>query len=367
MKKARQIALSYGSLRKAIAGELMAGAERVRRAYREELVRTTWNIGKILNRAAGPEDGPNTGYTALIARLALDLERDVGFFYDAAKFHRLYPGKVPLELSISHYLLLIRVKDPRRRLALEKKAIKEGINGKDFRMYTKLPYELTHPKPGFERETWFQNGGKKAVLAVDRGRLYHYQTTTAPRNGRVLVDLGFGIERDVRTHAGKTSSAGLILCTMKKHPGNPDGESYNTKISLFDKKRLYTYAATLVRVIDGDTIIARVDLGFRTHKTETFRLRGIDAPEITCALGQKAKAEVEARLKPCACLAIKTYKQEKFGRFLADVFYKKEVGEDRERVLNEGAFLNQELLDEGLAVPYDGEAKDDEPDVECRM
>ena len=39
MKKARQIALSYGSLRKAIAGELMAGAERVRRAYREELER----------------------------------------------------------------------------------------------------------------------------------------------------------------------------------------------------------------------------------------------------------------------------------------------------------------------------------------
>ncbi len=107
-----------------------------------------------------------------------------------------------------------------------------------------------------------------------------------------------------------------------------------------------------MRVIDGDTIIARIDLGFRTHKTETFRLRGIDAPEVTCALGQKAKAWVTARLKPCAYLVIKSYKQEKFGRYLADVFYKKEAGEDRERILKEGAFLNQQLLDEGLATPY---------------
>jgi endonuclease YncB( thermonuclease family) len=57
------------------------------------------------------------------------------------------------------------------------------------------------------------------------------------------------------------------------------------------------------------------------------------------------------RLNPCACLVIKTYKQEKYGRFLADVFYQKGAT-DRERILREGIFLNQELLDEGLAVPY---------------
>jgi endonuclease YncB( thermonuclease family) len=129
-------------------------------------------------------------------------------------------------------------------------------------------------------------------------------------------------------------------------------EDYSTRIAAPEKKRLYTYAATLRRVIDGDTILARVDLGFRTWILQTFRLRGIDAPEVTCALGQKSKAEVRSRLEPCTCLVIKSYKQEKYGRFLADVFYSKGAGDDRERILREGAFLNQELLDEGLAAPY---------------
>lgn len=137
-----------------------------------------------------------------------------------------------------------------------------------------------------------------------------------------------------------------------KTQDDQDSEQYDTRLALFDKTRLYTYAATLVRVIDGDTIIARVDLGFRTHKTETFRLRGIDAPKVTCALGQKAKAWVTSRLKSCVCLVIKSYKQEKFGRYLADVFYQSAAGEDRERILKEGAFLNQQLLDEELATLY---------------
>ena len=43
---------------------------------------------------------------------------------------------------------------------------------------------------------------------------------------------------------------------------------------------LYTYEAFLERVVDGDTIIVRIDLGFDVLKRERIRLRGIDAPEI---------------------------------------------------------------------------------------
>lgn len=43
---------------------------------------------------------------------------------------------------------------------------------------------------------------------------------------------------------------------------------------------LYTYKATIVRVIDGDTVVANIDLGFRTWlHDERLRLYGIDAPE----------------------------------------------------------------------------------------
>ncbi len=361
MSRLEKPAKQYLRLRKAIADELMSGAERVRRSFKKEVVRTSWNVGKILRGTLGLEDQPSAENAALILHLSKDFGRPDSFFYDAAKFHRLYPAKPPLALSMSHYSLLIRLEDPQKRLALEKQAIAEGINAKDFRMYTRLD-------PGQVATT-----GNSVTLSVERGRLYHYRASNAPVDGRMLVDIGFGIARDVRWNKAKSFHSGLIVRAIR------EGEDYSAKISPFDKNRLYTYAATLVRVIDGDTLIARVDLGFRTWKTETFRLRGIDAPELTCALGQKTKAEVKSRLEPCACLVIKTYKQEKFGRYLADVFYRKgtapgfnfpstkgsqdgpnfssvklnSIGtDDREQILTEGAFLNQELLDEGLAVPY---------------
>lgn len=326
--------LQFSRLRKAIANELLSGAERVRRTYREEVVRSTWNIGKILRQSLGFGNRPSPENAALIARLSKDFHRPDSFYYDAAKFNRLYPSRPLRALSLSHYSLLIRITDSRKRLALEKKALNEDISAKDLRMYTRLV-------PGL-----VSVGEKGAVLAVERGRLYHYRATNAPVDGTVMIDIGFGIEREIRCDQGGGFYSGLIIRAAR------DKENYSAKISPFDKSRLYTYAATLKRVIDGDTILARVDLGFRTWIIQAFRLRGIDAPEMTCALGQKAKAEVKFRLTLGASLVIKSYKQEKYGRFLADVFYKKGT-EDREQILRMGAFLNQELLDKGLAVLYD--------------
>jgi endonuclease YncB( thermonuclease family) len=333
MPKQLAVSTEYLRLKKDIADELLSGAERVRKSFREELVRTTWNIGKILRGSLGLEAQPSAGNAMLIARLSRDLGRPDSFFYDAAKFHRLYPSRPPLALSWSHYSLLIRLDDPRRRLALEKRALTEDISVKDLQMYTRLDL-------GQASIT-----GKAAALSVERGQLYHYRAAHAPADGRVLIDIGFGIERDVRCHSERSFHSGLIVRAERKN------EDYSAVISPFDKARLYTYAAELERVIDGDTLVARVDLGFRTWITQTFRLRGIDAPELTCALGRKAKNAVKERLVPCACLAIKTYKQEKYGRFLADVFYRWGTW-DREQILRDGIFLNQELLDEGLAVPY---------------
>lgn len=41
-----------------------------------------------------------------------------------------------------------------------------------------------------------------------------------------------------------------------------------------------SYLAEVVRVIDGDTVHLRVDLGLRVWKEVYLRLEGIDAPEI---------------------------------------------------------------------------------------
>lgn len=57
------------------------------------------------------------------------------------------------------------------------------------------------------------------------------------------------------------------------------------------------HAATLVRVIDGDTLVCNVALGFRLIRVnEHVRLAGIDAPERNTTGGVKAKTHLEELL-----------------------------------------------------------------------
>lgn len=121
---------------------------------------------------------------------------------------------------------------------------------------------------------------------------------------------------------------------------------------------MYEYAATVVRVIDGDTLIADVDLGFHVSVRETFRLTGIDTPEIhgvkkdseEYRRGMEAKKFVEKLLELTeGRVMLRTQKdaQGKYGRWLAEVL---------PVLINGGvhpwtaASLNESLVKEGLAV-----------------
>ena len=42
---------------------------------------------------------------------------------------------------------------------------------------------------------------------------------------------------------------------------------------------MFTYSANLIKIIDGDTIDAEIDLGFSTFVKKRIRFLGIDAPE----------------------------------------------------------------------------------------
>jgi endonuclease YncB( thermonuclease family) len=52
----------------------------------------------------------------------------------------------------------------------------------------------------------------------------------------------------------------------------------------------YKYHATAERIIDGDTFLARVDLGFYIFTTIHVRIRGMNAPEMTGASRQAGAA-----------------------------------------------------------------------------
>ena len=87
---------------------------------------------------------------------------------------------------------------------------------------------------------------------------------------------------------------------------------------------LYTYKVNQVlRVIDGDTIVVNIDLGFNLSLTETIRIKGIDAPE-TRTIDYKEKVRGIASKAFAATwfqgkqLLIKTTKDDKYGRMLGD-------------------------------------------------
>lgn len=110
---------------------------------------------------------------------------------------------------------------------------------------------------------------------------------------------------------------------------------------------MYTYMATVVRWVDGDTVYLKVDLGFRMTMETDFRLTGIDTPERGQVGYQLAKDFVNEYAPVGTRVAIQTDKDpDKYGRWLAAVSLPGQAGT-----------LNTELLNAGLAVMYYGGKK----------
>jgi len=87
-----------------------------------------------------------------------------------------------------------------------------------------------------------------------------------------------------------------------------------------DTVTMYEYRATVIRVVDGDTIDLAVDLGFRVTFTDRVRLVGVDAPEIrapTFDAGRAARTWLDNLIlgRP---VTIESHKPatDKYGRWL---------------------------------------------------
>lgn len=75
----------------------------------------------------------------------------------------------------------------------------------------------------------------------------------------------------------------------------------------------YVYNATVTRVIDGDTIEADIDFGFRRHDVRTpVRILGINARELSDDGGPEARDNLAALLHPGAPVVLHTVKPDKY-------------------------------------------------------
>jgi micrococcal nuclease len=124
----------------------------------------------------------------------------------------------------------------------------------------------------------------------------------------------------------------------------------------------YEYNATVTEVVDGDTIVIDLDLGFDIKFTnQKVRLLGIDTPEsrtsdkVEKVFGLASKDFVKKFVAVCKNhVIIRTHisegtddsGREKFGRLLAEI-----INPDTKEVLND------QLISKNYAVKYMGENK----------
>jgi len=114
---------------------------------------------------------------------------------------------------------------------------------------------------------------------------------------------------------------------------------------------LYNYKAKIIDIYDLDSCTGFIDVGFDIHYKEKMRLNGIDGPELRTKnikekeLGYKARDYVRDLILG-ETVEIKTTKEDKYGRYLVDIY------------LPDGTHLNKHLIDIGYAKEYHGGKKE---------
>jgi len=111
----------------------------------------------------------------------------------------------------------------------------------------------------------------------------------------------------------------------------------------------------ILKVVDGDTIDASIDLGFDISLEKRIRLAAVDTPESRTAdanekkYGLQSKEWLKHKIENAKNILIKTElpdSTEKYGRIIGHLF-----------INDQETSLNNQMINEGYAWTYDGGTK----------
>lgn len=112
---------------------------------------------------------------------------------------------------------------------------------------------------------------------------------------------------------------------------------------------------SIKKIIDGDTFDCILDLGFDVLLEARVRMAGIDTPEsrtrdkVEKKFGLASKTYLKDKMNKAENIIVRTEldnEKGKFGRVLGTVYL-------------DGVNINQQMINEGYAVAYHGQSKDD--------
>lgn len=325
----------YNSLLRKVKETLIEGQKRIE----SERVRTYWETGRIIHGHILKHSDRAEYGTQVIQKVSKDLDIEYSLLNRCVQFAKKYQ-RLPIlargrEFSWSHYRHLITVGDNKKRALLEDAASRNDWTAQE------LAQRIKSQQPGSRVQPVKKSLDSQTLLNPLRGELYTYRMVTRPVLGGgeasgLFVDLGFGFFREVENRWAE----GDIVRSR------PAADAYKFSKIEATAKELFTYAAFVEKVVDGDTLKVRLDLGFESWTRQVLRLRGIDCPEMDTKAGQEAKAFVQSRLKEAQQIIVRSSRSDKYDRYLADVF----IPAGKEPDAGTDFFLNNVLLEQGHAL-----------------
>ena len=352
---------TYTALRSEVRAAINAGKIRAQDAVERERVRTSWEVGKLIiehifkntvserisksSRAVVGEQAPtkdraNYG-VKVIERLSTDLAISNTELKYMVQFARTYAISPPADqLTWGHYRELLAINDETKRKSIAGEASKNKWTRDALRREIK---KLNLKQISLETD--------EPSVPI-KGKLDTYRVVIAEAGewkGQPVIDLGFS---NYHRPIGKFSFKQGDIVSVKRNQtsviAKPDKAEAISVLKEATESDLFTYRASLLEFVDGDTIWLFVDLGFGFSSKQRVRLRAVNAPEINSRDGQAAKKFIERELKRVSSAAgnsliITTTKDrhDQWDRYLVDVFYSKKGKEYR---------LDNELIKRSLAV-----------------
>lgn len=290
-------------------------------------------IGRILNHAEKNATIAEQARGSWMKAISLQLQKHLkkGFsernlFY-AQKFYEVY-GKAELDhrLSWSHYRKLAYVSDEKLRDKLFKAAIKEGWSEEN------LSFKI--------KEIGNQRKSPTLKWRRPEGLLWHYKIKeTLVNHESCLLDLGFYCYYEIpKSQGGNQYKTGGILKIQKQ------GRGWSLeKTKLPKSSDLYFYFGEIERVIDGDTILVKFQLGFNLISRQRIRLYNVWAAELDTDEGKSSFELLKKKLPPKTKVIIRSRTKDIYGRYVGEVLYSRKKAIAPEEIFTDGIYLNEEL------------------------
>jgi endonuclease YncB( thermonuclease family) len=328
---------SYKTLVKTLKQEIQNTGEKLKQTIETEKVGVYWRMGKhihthLLEHKERAEYGKE-----LFPRLESEMNISEALLYRMVQFYNTFPiVATGRELTWSHYRTLLTVKDRKKRREYIDKIKEDSLSVRELREL--ITDEEQKQAPVVDTTP------KKEKLSILRGIPYVYKIKRIdclkPDNSRLVLDCGFNIFTGVDIANLNDFSPDQTVLVKKQN------NRYSLQKTDIPISRIYTYKAYVEKVLDGDTLWAVLDLGFKIFIRQKLRLHRLDAPPLETDEGVKAMTYLNNKLKPLDFIVVKTHWRDKFDRYLADIFYLPDE-EDFLVVTEKGKYLNQELADKG--------------------